>query len=68
MPRNKTFVVAKNEFMKRVKTRWFVFTTLLGPMVLIGFMTVIGFVTASAIEGGESTIAVLDQTGTYGIG
>ncbi|HAY35659.1 MAG: ABC transporter permease [Rhodothermales bacterium] len=63
MPRNKTFVVAKNEFMKRVKTRWFVFTTLLGPMVLIGFMTVIGFVTASAIEGGESTIAVLDQTG-----
>ena len=59
---NKTFIVAKNEFMKRVKTRWFVFTTLLGPIVLVGFFTVIGFATTSAIEGGESTIVVLDQT------
>jgi len=59
---NKTFIVAKNEFMKRVKTRWFVFTTLLGPIVLVGFFTVIRFATTSAIEGGESTIVVLDQT------
>lgn len=63
MTRNKTFIVAKNEFMKRVKTRWFVFTTLLGPIVLVAFFAVIGFVSASAIEGGESTILVLDETG-----
>jgi ABC-2 type transport system permease protein len=63
MTRNKTFIVAKNEFMKRVKTRWFVFTTLLGPIVLVAFFAVIGIVSASAIEGGESTILVLDETG-----
>jgi len=64
---NKTFIVAKNEFMKRVKTRWFVFTTLLGPIVLVGFFAVIGFVSVSAIEGGESTIVVLDETGRIGV-
>ena len=63
MTRNKTYIVAKNEFMKRVKTRWFVFTTLLGPIVMVAFFAVIGFVSASAIEGGESTILVLDETG-----
>lgn len=63
---NKTFIVAKNEFMKRVKTRWFVFTTLLGPIVLVAFFAVIGIVSVSAIEGGESTIVVLDQTGRIG--
>lgn len=62
MTRNKTFIVAKNEFMKRVKTRWFVFTTLLGPIVLVGFFAVIGFVSVSAIEGGETTIVVSDRT------
>lgn len=63
MTRNKTFIVAKNEFLKRVKTRWFVFTTLLGPIVLVAFFTVIGFVSATAIEGGEQSILVLDETG-----
>jgi len=62
MSRNKTYIVAKNEFMKRVKTKWFVFTTLLGPIVLIGFFTVIGFVSASAIENTDATILVLDET------
>ncbi len=63
MTKNKTFIVAKNEFLKRVKTRWFVFTTLLGPIVLIGFFAVIGFVSASSIENNESTVLVLDETG-----
>ena len=66
MTRNKIFIVAKNEFMKRVKTRWFVFTTLLGPIVLVAFFAVIGFVSASAIQGGESSIFVLDETGRIG--
>jgi len=61
--KNKIFIVAKNEFMKRVKTRWFVFTTLLGPIVLIGFFAVIGFVSASAIENHKTTVLVLDETG-----
>ncbi|MGA1494436.1 MAG: ABC transporter permease [Rhodothermales bacterium] len=60
---NKTFIVAKNEFLKRVKTRWFVFTTLLGPIVLVACFAVIGIVSVSAIERGESTIVLLDETG-----
>lgn len=63
---NKTFIVAKNEFMKRVKTRWFVFTTLLGPIVLVAFFAVVGIVSVSAIEGGESTVVVLDKTDRIG--
>lgn len=62
MSKNKTFIVAKNEFMKRVKTKWFVITTLIGPIVLVGFFTVIGFLTASAIEDNDASILVLDQT------
>jgi len=60
--RNKIFVVAKNEFMKRVKTRWFVFTTLLGPIVMVAFFTIIGIVTAKSLQTTEKTIAVVDQT------
>lgn len=62
MARNKIYIVAKNEFTKRVKTRWFVFTTLLGPLALVGFMVFIGIVSASAIEGGQERIAVIDET------
>lgn len=59
---NRTLIVAKNEFLKRVKTRWFVFTTLLGPLALIVFVGVVGWVSVSTIEGGEQIIAVLDET------
>ncbi|MDA1029178.1 MAG: ABC transporter permease [Bacteroidetes bacterium] len=63
MSRNKIFLVAKNEFLKRVKTRWFVVTTLLGPIMLVGFFTVFGIVIASSIDGGPKTISVIDHTG-----
>lgn len=66
MTSNKTFIVAKNEFLKRVKTRWFVITTLLGPLILVGFVTVMGFLSISAVQEGqddEKIILVLDYTG-----
>ena len=63
MSRNKIFVVAKNEFTKRVKTRWFVITTLLGPIVLVTFFTVVGIITASSLETTEKSITVRDETG-----
>ncbi|NQV71698.1 ABC transporter permease [bacterium] len=63
MSRNKIFVVAKNEFTKRVKTHWFVITTLLGPIVLVTFFTVVGFITASSLETTEKSITVRDETG-----
>ena len=66
MSRNKIFVVAKNEFTKRVKTRWFVFTTLLGPIVMVGFFTVMGLVTASSLETTEKIISLRDETSRLG--
>jgi len=60
---NRILIVAKNEFLKRVKTRWFVFTTLLGPIALITFFGIIGWISVSTMEGGEQTVAVLDETG-----
>ena len=69
MTSNKTFIVAKNEFLKRVKTRWFIITTLLGPLILIGFITVVGFLSISAVQEGqeeEKIVLVLDHTGRLG--
>jgi ABC-2 type transport system permease protein len=62
----RTWVVAKNEFLKRVVSRWFVFTTLLGPIALIAIFAVIGVMTAQSMESGTKTIAVLDGTGQLG--
>ncbi len=61
---NKIAVVARNEFMRRVKSRMFILTTLLGPVLLVGFFAVVGFIAVSAMEEEEGrTIAVLDETG-----
>lgn len=60
---NRIWVVAKNEFLKRVRSRWFVITTVLGPVALIGFFFVIGYVSVRTMESGERTVAVIDGTG-----
>ncbi len=56
-------IVAKNEFFKRVKTKWFIITTLLGPLALILFMGVIGYVSATSMQSGQQTVAVIDHSG-----
>ncbi len=58
----KTFIVAKTEFLKRVKTKWFVITTLIGPIALVGFFVIIGIVTVQSITGGKQTVAVIDRS------
>jgi ABC-2 type transport system permease protein len=60
---HKIFIVAKNEFMQRVRSRWFVFTTLLGPIALVGFFAVIGFASFKAMQGGDRTVVFLDESG-----
>ncbi|NNF04697.1 MAG: ABC transporter permease [Rhodothermales bacterium] len=63
MNAQKIFIVAKNEFLQRVRSRWFIFTTLLGPIVLVGFFAVVGFASFKALEGGEKTIVFRDESG-----
>ena len=61
---NKTWIVLRSEFMRRLKTKWFVFSTLLAPVILIGFFLLSGFVGYMASRGDARVVAVLDQTGS----
>ena len=60
---DKIWIILKSEFMRRVRSKGFILTTLLGPAAMIGFMVVIGFVTVKAMTGDTRTIAVIDDTG-----
>jgi ABC-2 type transport system permease protein len=59
----KIFIVAKSEFLKRVSNKWFVITTLFGPIALIGFFAVMGMVTINSMKSGDQTVKVLDLSG-----
>ncbi len=60
---NKMMVIARSEFMTRVRSRWFILTTLLGPIALIGFFVVVALVSINSLETGEQEIAVVDNSG-----
>ncbi len=55
------FVIARREFLERVRTKWFVIVTALGPVALIA-MIVLPVVLAGA--GTRSNIQIVDRTGT----
>ena len=54
-------VVTRREFLERVRTKWFVIVTLLGPIGLIGLLVVPAWLTARSAESGVH-IAVVDHT------
>ena len=61
---NKIWIILKSEFMRRVRTKMFVITTLLAPILLIAIGTVPGIVGYFAAAGDEDErIAVVDETG-----
>ena len=61
----KLWVVIKREYLERVRSKWFIFTTVFGPVffavitILPGYMTVKGMKNAQV-----SSIRILDATGT----
>ena len=57
------WIVLKNEFLKRIKTRAFILTTLLAPIALIAFFAIVAYASISALESGNRTVAVIDDTG-----
>lgn len=65
MNTRKIYIVAKNEFLQRVRSRWFVFTTLLGPIALVAFFAIVGFASFKALQGGEKTIVLRDESGRF---
>jgi len=68
MMSRKSLVVMQNEFMRRVTSKTFILTTLLGPALLIGFFAIIIMISISAVEDSPEEIsslriAMVDETG-----
>lgn len=58
---NKLFAVIKREYLVRVRTKFFVIMTILGPVLLVVFTIVPGLL-FSMKAGGDTRIAIVDQT------
>jgi ABC-2 type transport system permease protein len=61
----KMLVVFKREFLERVRSKWFIITTLLGP-VFLGLITVLPIALAAKTRTSTrlSDVAIIDATGT----
>lgn len=58
----KFLAVVKREYIQRVRTKFFVVATVLGPLLMAGF-TVVPAMMLGMKSGGPSRVAVVDQTG-----
>lgn len=58
------FVIAKREFVERVRTKWFVAMTILGPILMVGLILIPALLAGRGSEGAR--IDVIDQTGKLG--
>src|ERR1043165_1611209 len=58
----KFFAVVKREYVQRVRTKFFVIATVLGPLLTVGF-TVVPALMIGLKTGGPTRIAIIDQTG-----
>lgn len=48
---NKTFIIVKREYLQRVKTKGFLISTILGPLLMVGYVFFVFFITR--LESGE---------------
>ncbi|HJQ20762.1 MAG TPA: ABC transporter permease [Gemmatimonadaceae bacterium] len=62
---NKTLVVFKREYLERVRSKWFIIATILGP-VFLGLITVVPVVLASKTKSSDrlSDVVIIDASGT----
>src|SRR5438067_5439703 len=58
----KLLAVIKREYIQRVRTKFFVIATILGPLLTVGF-TVVPALMIGLKTGGPARIAIVDQTG-----
>jgi ABC-2 type transport system permease protein len=58
----KFFAVVKREYVQRVRTKFFVVATILGPIIMAGF-AVVPALMFGINSGGPTRLAVVDQTG-----
>lgn len=57
---NKLLAIIKREYLQRVRTKFFVIMTVLGPLMLVVFTVVPGLLVE--MKTGETRIAIIDQT------
>ena len=57
------FVVARSEYLRRVRSRMFLVSTLLIPLLIVGMGGVGGAMAVAAMASGTKQVAVVDQTG-----
>ena len=58
----KLFAVVKREYVQRVRTKFFVVATILGPLLLAGF-TVVPALMFGIKSGGPTRVVIIDETG-----
>ena len=58
----KFLAVVKREYVQRVRTKFFVIATILGPVLMAGF-TIVPALMFSIKAGGPTRLAIVDQTG-----
>jgi ABC-2 type transport system permease protein len=55
------FVIARREFLERVRSRWFVAMTLLGPVGMVAMVLIPALIAGRGAEGAK--VEIVDQTG-----
>ncbi len=60
---HKIWIILKSEFLRRVKSKWFVVATLVGPVILVAVMVLPAVLGILASGSDEKAIAVVDETG-----
>ncbi len=60
----KLLVIIRSEFLRRVKSKWFILSTLLGPLTLASILAIVIYVSIRAVETVDTrNIAVVDEPG-----
>ncbi len=62
---DKTWIVLKSEFLRRVRAKWFILSTLLAPLILIVLMVLPAIMGIAASESDQRNVVVLDDTGIF---
>ena len=63
---SKISVIIAHEYLSRVKAKWFLISTLLGPLGLVLIMTIPILAAALAGDGSQGKVVILDKTDTLG--
>src|SRR6185436_16619316 len=58
------WVIAKREFLERVKSKWFVVMTVLWPLLMVGSMVVPALLAGEGTEGAK--VHIVDHSGVVG--